>query len=46
MPPDEDRPPLLNYDPATPPGGVDGRIVVFVMLAILGLLWFIGRAWR
>ena len=45
MPPDDDRPPLLNYEPVTPRDGVDGRIVVFVMLAILGFLFLLGRAW-
>jgi hypothetical protein len=42
VPPDpESPPPPLNHEPIAPRAGVDGRLVVFVMLAIMGLLLLI-----
>jgi hypothetical protein len=41
MPPDADSPPPLGYEPVTLRTGVDGRLVVFVMLAIMGFLLLI-----
>ena len=40
MPSEADRspPPPLNYEPVEPRRGVSGRVVVFVMLAIMGFL--------
>ena len=42
--PSDDRPPLpppLSYEPVTTRRGVSGRLVVFVMLAIMGFLLLI-----
>jgi hypothetical protein len=44
MPPEADPPPApppLNYEPLTPRRGVSGRLVVFIMLAIMGFLLLI-----
>ena len=40
--PSDDRPPSTpSYEAVTPPRGVSGRLVVFVMLAIMGFLLLI-----
>jgi hypothetical protein len=44
MPPDADpppAPPALSYESVAPRTGVDGRLVVLAMLAIMGLLLLI-----